>query len=514
VHYFYRFALSMGGHAHRRALLLLILSVRLLVPSTMAADVDATRQPNILMIAIDDLNDWVGPLKGHPQVQTPNMDRLAARGTTFTNAHCQSPLCNASRTSLMTGLRPDTTGIYGLAPWFRKVEQFQDLVTLPQYLEARGYRTYSTGKIYHGNYGRGKEDREFQVLGPPAGVGAWPESKLVDTPNPHKLVDWGVFPHEDEQKGDFKVASWAVEQLETRPQEPFFLSVGFFLPHVPCYATQKWFDLYPEETLRLPPLLRGDREDTPRFSWYLHWRLPEPRLDFLEEANQWKNLVRSYLACTSFVDSQIGRLLDALEQGGMAENTIVLLWSDHGWHLGEKRITGKNSLWDRSTRVPLIFAGPGIGAGVQCKRPVELLDIYPTIADLTGAELAEHPIGEQLEGHSLKPQLHDPNAPRQWPAITTHNHDNHGVRTERWRYIRYADDSEELYDIQADPNEWHNLAGDGRHRQVLESLRRSIPAKSAKPAPGSRHRILTYERGVATWEGAVIGLEEPIPEID
>jgi len=465
-------------------------------------------KPNILFIAIDDLNDWVSPLKGHPQVKTPNMDRLAARGTTFTNAHCQSPLCNPSRTSLMTGLRPSTTGIYGLAPWFRRVDQFKDVVSLPQYLAKHGYRTYSTGKIYHGGYGRGKGEKEFHSLGPGASGRPFPPKKLVNTPQPHRLVDWGTFPHKDEDKGDWKVGTWAVEQLDAKPKGPFFLSVGFFLPHVPCYATQKWFDLYPESTLKLPPMKRDDRDDTPRFSWYLHWKLPEPRLKFLEDANQWKNLVRSYLATISFVDSQVGRVLDALERNGYKDNTIVVLWSDHGFHLGEKLITGKNTLWDRGTRVPLIFAGPGIVKQARCNRPAELLDMYPTLLQLAGL-----PANENLEGLSLVPQLKDANAPRSRPAITTHNHDNHGVRSERWRYIQYADGSQELYDMQADPNEWMNLAKDPKYADVIKEHRKWLPKVNLKPAPGSRARILRYENGKANWQGKDIGRNDPIPEL-
>jgi arylsulfatase A-like enzyme len=266
--------------------------------------------------------------------------------------------------------------------------------------------------------------------------------------------------------------------------------------------------MYPEETLQLPPVARDDRDDTPRFSWYLHWKLPEPRLKFLEEADQWHNLVRSYLASISFVDSQVGRVLDALEASGHADNTIVVLWSDHGWHLGEKLITGKNTLWDRSTRVPLIFAGPGVGQGAVSNRPAELIDMYPTLL-----ELANLPANGKLEGHSLVPQLRDANAPREWPAITTHNHDNHGVRSERWRYIRYADGSEELYDMEADPNEWKNLASDPAMASVIEEHRRWLPATSAKPAPGSRSRILTYEDGQANWEEEDIAADDPIPEI-
>lgn len=466
-----------------------------------------TKRPNILFIAIDDQNDWIGCLGGHPQIKTPHIDRLAARGTLFTNAHCQAPLCNPSRTSLMTGLRPSSTGIYGLAPWFRTLPEFRDTVSLPQYLHKLGYTSYSAGKIYHGGYGRGRDSEEFQHLGPSATALPKPPQPLVDTPSGHPLMDWGTFPHRDEDKGDYKIASWAVEQLEGDIQEPFFLSAGFFLPHVPCYVTQSWYDMYPEDSLQLPPMLRNDRDDTPRFSWYLHWKLPEPRLKFLEENNQWGNLVRSYLASTSFVDAQVGRILDALERSGHADNTVVVLWSDHGWHLGEKAITGKNTLWERSTRVPLIFAGPSVGQGV-CGKPVELLDIYPTLAELAHGETPPH-----LEGESLLRLLHDPKAERTRPAITTHNRGNHGIRTERWRYIHYADGSEELYDMQADPNEWTNLADQSEHAATLKELRGWLPKIDREPAPGSRHRILTYDSETPVWEGKPIQPGAPIPEL-
>lgn len=465
------------------------------------------QKPNILFIAIDDLNDWVGCLRGHPQVKTPNIDRLAERGTLFTNAHCQAPLCNPSRTSLMMGLRPTTTGIYGLSPWIRSLEKYEDWVSLPQHLERNGYTTYSTGKIYHGGYGRRKGDQEFQHLGPGASVGARPDEKLVHTPfGDHPLVDWGTFPHDDEEKGDYKVASWAVEQLDNQRNRPFFLSAGFFLPHVPCYATEKWFDQYPSESLKLPPFLPGDRADTPRFSWYLHWELPEPRLKFLWEESQWQPLVRSYLACISFVDAQVGRVLDALERNGYQENTIVVLWSDHGFHLGEKAITGKNTLWERSTRVPLIFSGPGVGESQVCHEPAELLDIYPTLVDL-----CDLPQKEGLEGHSLVPQLNDPEAVRRFPAITSHNRGNHSIRSKRWRYIVYADGSEELYDMEQDPNEWRNLAEMEKYREVVKVHRQWIPEIDRKPVPGSAHRILTFEGGKAVWEGKEIISGEPIP---
>lgn len=471
------------------------------------------RKPNVLFIAIDDQNDWVGALGGHPLAKTPHLDRLAKRGTVMLNAHCQAPLCNPSRTSLMLSLRPTTTGIYGLAPWFRSLEQWKERVALPQHFKANGYRTMSVGKVYHGGAGGAlARSKEFDLWGTAGGIGVRPSGKLVkSTPmgnNP--LVDWGVFPHQDEDKGDYQVASWAIEQIKQAPKDqPFMLCAGFFLPHVPCYATQKWFDLYPDDDRVLPPVKEDDREDTPRFSWYLHWHLPEPRLKWVRENDQWRNLVRSYLASTSFVDAQIGRLLDALDESGLAENTVVVVWGDHGWHLGEKLITGKNTLWERATRVPLIFAGPGVAPGGRSKQPAELLDIYPTLVELCGL-----PARDDLEGHSLVPQLRDASAKRAWPAITSHNQGNHGIRTENWRYIHYADGTEELYDLQADPHEWTNLAASADHSQVLAEHRAWLPKIDKPPAQGSASRILTFDKVTdqAIWEGKTVRRSDPIPE--
>lgn len=293
-----------------------------------------------------------------------------------------------------------------------------------------------------------------------------------------------------------------MNQLKNPPKEPFFLAVGFRHPHVPCYAPQKWFDLYPDEDLKMPPVKADDRDDLPRFASYLHWKLPEPRLKWLEESKQWKPLVRAYLASVSYADMQIGRVLKQLADSGLEKNTIVVFWSDHGWHLGEKGITGKNSLWERSTRVPLVFAGPGVSKA-KCNRPAELLDLYPTLAELCGLPKAD------VEGLSLVPQLKDAAAPRERPAITTHNPGNHSVRTERWRFIRYADGSEEMYDLAADPNEWTNLAA--KHADVRKELARWMPA-SAPPLPGSAGRILTFDHGIPVWEGKPIGKDDPFPE--
>ncbi len=497
-----------------------------------ATDARSDQKPNVVFIAIDDQNDWIAHLGGHPLAKTPHLDRLAAQGTTFLNAHCQAPLCNPSRTSLMLSQRPTSTGIYGLAPWFRALPECQARVTLPQHFADNGYRTLAAGKVYHNGTagpgerparprtasGSGAEPVEFQVRGPTPGVGVTPEKKLIP-PTPmgdHPLMDWGAFPHRDQDKGDYQVASWAVEEIQAAPKdEPFFLAAGFFLPHVPCYATQEWFDLYPDDDSVLPVVRLDDRDDTPRFSWYLHWRLPEPRLKWVRENHQWRNLARSYLACTSFVDAQVGRILRAIEEAGLTENTIVVVWGDHGWHLGEKAITGKNTLWDDGTRVPLIFAGPGVKGAQRCTQPAELLDMYPTLIELCGL-----PARDDLEGISLAPQLRDAMTQRERPAITSHNPGNHGVRSERWRYICYADGSEELYDHQSDPHEWTNLLADPATADkpeievVVAEHRRWLPRVELPPAPGSAHRVLTFDKGAdkAIWEGKTVRRDDPIPE--
>ena len=490
-----------------------LLSALLLAHGSFAA------KPNILFIAIDDQNDWIGHLGGHPMAKTPHLDQLAARGTSFLNAHCNSPLCNPSRTSLMLGLRPTTTGIYGLTPWFRTLPRWKDRVSLPQHFAQHGYRTATTGKIYHMETGGGGktptgETPEFHQTAPYGGVGTKPPQKLIP-PTPmgnHPLMDWGVWPldNDDTGKGDYKVASWTIEQIKQAPKDqPFFISAGFFLPHVPMYATQKWFDLYPDDDSVLPKIDENDRADTPRFSWYLHWNLPEPRLKWIKENNQWRNLVRSYLASTSFIDAQIGRLLAALEEAGVADNTIVVVWGDHGWHLGEKGITGKNTLWDDGTRVPLIIAGPGVKPGQRCTQPAELLDLYPTLIDLAGV-----PARNDLEGLSLRPQLKNAATKRDRPAITSHNQGNHGIRSERWRYIHYADGSEELYDMVKDSNEWTNLAGLPAYAAVIADHKKWLPKIDLPPAPNSAHRILTYDAATdeAVWEGKKVKRNDPIPD--
>lgn len=441
--------------------------------------VDAS-QPNVLFIAIDDLNDWVGFLDGHPQASTPNMDRLAGRGVVFSNAHCQAPICNPSRVSLMTGTRPSTTGIYLLGPTdFRKacpsLRDARETPTLPEHFAANGYRTIGGGKIYHGSTSR----ETFQEYGPRGGNGAFPGQKL-SYPEGVKLWDWGRFPAQDEEQGDYGVATWAVQQLSEAQETPFFLAVGFFRPHVPLYASSKWWDLVAADgDVMLPKFLPTDGDDIADFAKKLTWSGLAPRHDWMVKQNQWKPAVHAYLACVSFVDHQVGRVLDALEVSGHAKNTIVVLWSDHGWALGEKQRWAKRGLWERETRVPLIISGPGIEGGRKCSQPVGLIDLYPTLADLCGLSKPAH-----LEGRSLIPQLENVEAERP-PVITTFFENNHAVRSRHWRYIRYSSGDEELYDHRSDPNEWYNIAAEPGHADVIRELSKHLPEVNVKTAPGS-----------------------------
>lgn len=490
-------------------LAIVVLGSMMLTSHGVSAQEPSSGTTNVLMICVDDLNDWVQPLGGHPQAQTPAIQRLAESGLNFRNAHCQSPLCNSSRTSVMLSLRPATTGIHGLSPWFRTLPKYRTTKSLPQCFADAGYQTYTAGKVYHNSMGRkpmAGAEPEFQHWGPGGWPGKTPKQKLVP-PTPagnNPWVDWGVFDHEDNEKGDWKVAQWAESTLADMPTEkPFFMAVGFFLPHVPCHVTQKWWDLYPEETLQLPPMQPQERAGCSPFSWYLHWKLPEPRLSWLQHHNEHKNLVRAYLASITFMDHQVGRVLDALNDSPHADNTVVCLWSDHGFHLGEKEMMGKTTLWERSTRVPLIFSGNGIRPGT-CDQPVELLDIYPTLADLAGL-----PVPDSVQGVSLRSLISDPSMQSDRPAITEHNPGNAAIRDQRYRLIHYADGSEELYDMQEDPHEFNNRIDDALLANVRDRLRKYIPNNPVPLADGSGQRILEKRSDGWYWENEKIDPDNP-----
>jgi arylsulfatase A-like enzyme len=457
-------------------------------------------KPNVLMLVVDDWNDWVGALGGHPQVRTPNVDRLAARGVLFTDAHTAAPICNPSRTAVLTGMRPTTTGVYGNdeEPWRKHLP---NAVTLPQHFRANGYKALGGGKVFH--HGKGFNDPaswdDYYFWNPKGRNNGWfdnysfppdPEPSRPVTPMPSvswRNFDWAPIDVSDEEMPDYKVASWASGVLEQKHDKPFFLAAGMFRPHIPWFVPKRYFDMYPLESIVLPTVKDDDLADVPPFARRIALN-QHSRHDLLVSTGNWKRAVQAYLACISFSDAMLGRTLDALDRSPHRDNTIVCLWSDHGYHLGEKWHWHKQSLWHRATHVPLVIAAPGVTkpastrngvtqVGSRCDRPVGLIDLYPTLAELAGL-----PRLESMDGTSLVPLLRQPDAEWRRPALTTYGRGNHAIRSERWSYIRYHDGTEELYDRRQDPQEWANLAADQGTANVRAELRKWIPEREA---PGS-----------------------------
>jgi arylsulfatase A-like enzyme len=421
------------------------------------------------LISVDDLNDWIGCMGGHPQAKTPNIDRLAARGVLFNNAHCQSPVCNPSRASMMTSLYPATTGIYFLDPDLAQSPVIRKHTLMPKRFEQDGYHVAGAGKIFHWN-----QNKKYlpNYAGHFGRFGPMPKKKIAGFPG-HRLWDWGAFPERDDRMPDHKIAAWGVRQLQKQHDKPLFLATGFYRPHVPQYAPQKWFDLYPLESVKLPTVINDDLKDLSTYGINLtRLKHVAPTHEWVLKNNEWKPLVQSYLACVSFVDHQIGKLLDALDKSPYADNTVIILYSDHGFHLGEKERWAKRSLWEDGTRVPMIIAGPGIARGKVCNKPVELLDVYPTLLDLAGLKA-----DPKLEGQSMVPLLKDPEADWSHMARTSFGPGNYAIRSERYRYIRYHDGSEEFYDHSRDPHEWHNLAGESAFSALIQQHRGFLPKK-------------------------------------
>lgn len=433
---------------------------------------------NVLFIAVDDLNDWIGPLGGHPQAKTPNLDRLAERSVVFTNAHCQAPICNPSRVSLLTGTLPSTTGTYYLAPRIREWEATKDAVTIPQHFERSGYDSWGAGKIFHGPDNK----NEFGEYGGSFGNFGPRPAKPITAGHTHPLWDWGAFPERDDQMPDAKIAAWASGKLKQSHTRPFFLGCGFYRPHVPLYAPQKWFDMHPRAAIQLPPYIDGDLDDISQYAQDLTWSKAAPRHQWIVEHGELEHAVQAYLACVTFVDAQLGKVLDALEASDASENTVIVLWSDHGFQLGTKERWGKRALWEQATKVVLMISAPGMSQGAKCDRTVGLIDLYPTLVELCGLDQVTG-----LEGHSLVPLLKMPAANWPWPALTTFGQHNHAIRSNDWRYIIYADGSEELYDHRADPNEFKNLATDSDYADVIRQHRRFLPQVNQPMAEGSAH---------------------------
>ena len=412
--------------------------------------------PDVLLIFIDDLNDWVGYLGGHPQAQTPNIDRLAARGAAFTNAHAAAPTCTPSRTAIFTGLRPTTTGVIGSSTDWAKVDPL--LLTLPSAFGRSGYQRVALQKVDHehwatdwDHYQPGFQNRSRPTLGKPIAT-----------------FHIGPIDGVDADHADHRAVVAAIERLRAHRDQPLLLAVGLRKPHLPIQAPKAYFDAFPIEEVEFPAYREDDLDDVPRIA---HHR-PGWRRSAAAMASPRRNeIVQAYLATVAFIDAQIGLLIDALDQSPNAGSTIVVLASDHGWHLGEKGYFGKTTLWEETTHVPFIIFAPGVTTpGSRIDRAVDLVHFAPTVSDLAGV-----PFAGDLDGTSLRPLLEDPNAPWDRPAITTGDDASHAVRTDRWRYIRYRDGSEELYDHSSDPHEWVNLAGSADHARLLVELRRHLP---------------------------------------
>ena len=465
----------------KNQLTILALSVLLLCVAGMPIQGNAAQpagKPNVLFIAIDDLNDWTDMLKGNPQARTPHMDQLAAKGMLFANAHCAAPACGPSRSAIMSGIRPSTSGNYINKNSFTRNPILNNSVLLPEFFQQNGYYVAGVGKLFHGGHfqrevkGRGFDDyfpSKTQDL--PSFEGLKFASKLPM--NGWGRVDWGpCLPGVTvDDHPDGITANWATKKLRDEElQEPFFLGAGIFMPHLPNYAPQEYFDRFPLEDIKLPEGFReDDLDDVPA----AHAKMAHnPWLKRIRAMNQWKPAIQAYLACTSMVDDLIGRIVGALEDSKYADNTIIVLWSDHGFQLGEKGRWGKYSLWERATRVNLLCVAPGvIKPGTVTEKPANLLDIYPTLASLTGLEPPEG----QLEGNDLSVLMKNPDAAWDDATVTTFGYKNYGVRSKRYRYITYEDGTEELYDHTKDKWEWTNLADNPEYAAIKKKMRKEIP---------------------------------------
>ena len=449
-------------------------------------------RPNFLFIVADDLNAWIGVLGRNPDVKTPNIDRLAKRGALFVNAYCSAPYCNASRMGVFTGCLPSTTGIYQNEPLWDKSDRRPTFVEL---LRQAGYYTFGAGKVFHGIFDYAKAGRDCAVTADWKEMEnrsfLWdafvsntteplpsqrPVNRLFDfgdfdsVPPMYHHFDWGPLPPEHENDTpDAQVAASVCGFLRNPPTKPFFCAAGFYKPHLPWHAPQRFFDMYDVNRIALPLVKQNDLDDIPPIG--REWALSPRDHELITSRGQWPQAVQGYLAAISYADALIGRVLDTLDETGLSATTTVVLCGDNGFHLGEKLHWRKFVLWEEATRVPLIVASPATQAVVRrVYEPVSLIDIFPTLVELGG--VADVPM---CDAFSLTPFLVRDDARRPAPVITTWRRGNHSVRAERWRYTRYSDGGEELYDQAADPYEWTNLAGDPTFNSVCARMKGFLP---------------------------------------
>ena len=440
------------------------------------------------------MNDWVGYMNGHPgmEIHTPHLDRLAAQGLSFTNAHTPAPACAPTRAAIMTGvhhIRSGAENVYwGDGPRWREFDALKSVPTLEQFFKNKGYKTLGAGKIYHSQappwaptsqiepanwdffYPSSFISHPYQVRAPREII--YPQE--VDNQNrpggENGWWTWGAIPLPDEKMADYHVVDWARYQLSLHHEKPFFLATGLWKPHDPWEVPQKYFDMYPLDSIALPQFQKDDLNDAFDHGrrWIHQWVL---------DNQQWEKVIQSYAAAITFADAMLGRLIEAFEESSYANNTILVVWSDHGMHMGEKDNIEKFTLWESSTRVPLIIYAPGITkAQTSCDQPVSLMDLYPTLVELAGYQKPDH-----LDGTSLMPQIQDPSTPTE-PVVSSYKFDwaenpiiGHAVRSKRFRYIFYpAINLEELYDHHTDPHEWRNIAYKEENQRILEEHRQVL----------------------------------------
>ncbi len=469
----------------RPLLLFLCLSLPTLHPARGADATPAPKaRPNVLFIAIDDLRDWVGYL-GDKQVKTPNLDRLAARGVAFTHAFCASPCCNPSRTALCTGLRPSQTGVYDNCDDWRKIVP-AEFTTLPLRFKNNGYYVAGAGKIYHESFRRdsdwddylpknasGDEDDLF------ARRGRRGRNITSDAPNDGVGgIKFKPLNCEDQDMVDYQSVSYILRKLHEPHDKPFFLACGLHKPHMPWDVPKKYYAMYPLDKVQLPKVLENDLDDVPPAG--IAMAKPWGDHAAILKSGRWKDAVQGYLATITFTDAMVGRLIDGFDKTPYKDDTIICLWSDHGWHLGEKQHWRKFALWEEATRAPLIWIVPGLTKPSVCNRTVDYMHIYPTLCDLTDLPTPKH-----VEGPSIRSLLAQPDAPWDKPAVMTWLYQNHAIRAEDWRYIHYANGDEELYHNSLDPLEWTNLAKMPEYAEQKATLAKWLPAVNIE-TPGGK----------------------------
>ena len=450
-----------------RALVVLICLVGLISDSFAETKQSAepNRQPNILFIAVDDLNHWLTFLGRNPQAKTPNFDRLARMGTAFTNAYCVVPACEPSRCALMGGKRPWVSGCYKNGHKWKQFQKSGEGLSA-QFLKA-GYYVAGAGKIYHSMDYHKDEWTEYMSK----------QGYSSNGPGVQKMDGY----HNDKTHPDLKdddlidwhSTNYIIDRLSRDSDKPFFLACGLYKPHLPFVAPRKYYEDFPLESIQLPPHRTDDLDDIPPAGRKMARNGDHAK--FLK-SGRWKAAIQSYLATCAYTDMNLGRLLDAYEKSPQRDNTIIVLWTDHGWSLGEKEHWRKFALWEEPTRTPMIWVVPGMtNADTKCSATVDLLNVYPTLCSLAGIDKPDH-----VAGYDMTPLLKDPQSDWKYPAITTHGFKNHAVRTATHRLIRYANGDEELYDSVNDPFEYKNLANDPAYDEIKSQLANWLPKKQVK----------------------------------